>query len=278
MDLFSSPTIDTPTNLFQRKKTNVSGSFISRGFCLSRPLIHVDVLKKPVVSPTTPGPSPGSVYVPNASTLSKLIICGYQGWFAFPGDGAPINKWKHWFSSDYDPSVSNLGVDMYPSMNEYDAADLMESNISMKDGSKAKFFSSARPNVVQKHFLWMRDYGISGVFHIRFMENIDLPNNHEWKTMVLRNVKAAAESTGRVFAVSYNIAGSSVDDSVLDAIKLDWMDIVDNERITESGRYIRHNGLPVLRIFGVGFKTVSSNWCFSCRYPTFVDYLQYRFD
>lgn len=152
---------------------------------------------------------------------------------------------------------------MYPSMNEYDAADLLESNVLMKDSRKAKFFSSARPNVVKKHFQWMRDYGISGVFHIRFMEDIDLPKNREWKTMVLRNVKAAAESTGRVFAVSYNIAGSSVDDSVLDAIKLDWMDIVDNEKITESGRYIRHNGLPVLRIFGVGFKTVSSNQCFS---------------
>jgi len=29
-----------------------------------------------------------------STSLTNQIICGYQGWFAFPGDGAPINKWK----------------------------------------------------------------------------------------------------------------------------------------------------------------------------------------
>jgi hypothetical protein len=186
-----------------------------------------------------------------------MIICGYQGWFTWPDDGAPINKWKHWFSSDIDPSVSNLAVDMYPSMDEYDPSDLKESNMLMKDGTKAKFFSAARPNVVLKHFQWMRDYGIAGVFQMRFMENLMTnANNREWKTMILRNVKAAAEQTGRVFAVSYNLAGSSITNSVLDDIKTDWMNLVDTEKITASSQYMKHNGLPVLRIYGIGFKTV----------------------
>lgn len=146
---------------------------------------------------------------------------------------------------------------MYPHMDEYDAQDLKESNILMGDGSKAKFYSGYKPNVVKKHFEWMRDYGISGVFHMRFMSSINIKNNYDWKTSVLRNVRAAAESTGRVFAVSYNIAGNDLDDNVLDDLKNDWIDLVDNENVTSSGRYIHHNGLPVLRVYGIGFKTVS---------------------
>ena len=145
---------------------------------------------------------------------------------------------------------------MYPYVDEYNVEDLKESNIQHSDGTKAKFFSSARPNVVKKHFEWMRDYGISGVFHMRFMQDIEKPHNRAWKTKVLRNVRAAAEQTGRVFAVSYNIAGNNVNNSVLDDLKSDWMDLVDNEEITQSGRYLRHNGLPVLRIYGIGFKSV----------------------
>lgn len=144
---------------------------------------------------------------------------------------------------------------MYPYMDEYDESDLKESKIYHRDGTKAKFFSSARPNVVKKHFEWMRQYGISGVFHMRFMQDIDNPRNYQWKTKVMRNVRAAAESTGRVFAVSYNIAGKS-DDSVLDDLKLDWMNLVDSENVTQSGRYLHNNGLPVLRIYGIGFKAV----------------------
>lgn len=194
--------------------------------------------------------------MPNVSTIRNQIICGYQGWFAWPGDGAPINKWKHWFSSSTDPSPEHIAVDMYPYMDEYDEEDLLESNVEHKDGTKAKFFSSARPNVVKKHFQWMQEYGISGVFHMRFMQDIDKPRNHEWKTIVLRNVRAAAESTGRVFAVSYNIAGNNLDDSVVDDLKRDWINLVDTEQITSSGRYLRENGLPVLRIYGIGFQTV----------------------
>ena len=62
---------------------------------------------------------------------------------------------------------------------EYDAADLGESDLLMSDGSYAKFYSAARPNVVMKHFEWMEEYGISGVFHMRFMEGLHLENNRE---------------------------------------------------------------------------------------------------
>ena len=194
--------------------------------------------------------------VASANTLTNQIMVGYQGWFTYPGDGAPIDKWKHWFDIDQSPTIDNLSVDMYPSMDEYDMADLTDAApFTMKDGTKAKFFSSVKPGVVKKHFEWMRDYGITGAFHMRFLANLDLPNNKLWKTMVLRNVRDAAEATGRTFAVSYNLAGC--DNQALDWIKSDWMELVDNEQIVSSGRYLKHNGLPVLRIYGIGFNEVN---------------------
>jgi hypothetical protein len=80
---------------------------------------------------------------------------------------------------------------------------------------------------------------------MRFMEDIDKKNNHDWKTMVLRNVRDAAEFTGRVFAVSYNIAGNSLDDGVLDDLMNDWKSLVDKEHITSSSSYLHHNGKTV---------------------------------
>jgi hypothetical protein len=96
----------------------------------------------------------------------------------------------------------------------------------------------------------------SGVFHIRFMADIDKKRNRDWKTMVLRNVRDAAEEYGRVFSVSYNLAGNALDNTVLDDLKADWIDLIDNEHITSSSSYLHHNGLPVLRIYGIGFKEV----------------------
>ena len=101
---------------------------------------------------------------------------------------------------------------------------------------------------------------------MRFMSDIDKKKNRDWKTMVLRNVMAAAEATGRIFAVSYNIAGNNIDNSVLDDLKNDWIKLVDEEHITLSNRYLHHNGLPVLRIYGIGFNAVS---CFF-KSPTYI--------
>jgi hypothetical protein len=44
---------------------------------------------------------------------------------------------------------------------------------SHPDGSQAYRFSSDNPAVVQKHFEWMRDYGIDGAWLQQFI--VDLP-------------------------------------------------------------------------------------------------------
>ena len=190
-----------------------------------------------------------------SNMLDNQIICGYQGWFGFPGDGAPIKRWRHWFRVNVTaPAYEDVTVDMYPTTDEYNVSDMKESGVLMRDGSYAKFFSSARPNVVLKHFEWMATYGISGVFHHRFMQDSGTLL-HVTRTMVLRNVRSAAEATRRVFAVSYDIAGNGND--VIERLKTDWMMLVDVEGITNSSQYIRQNGLPVLHIFGIGFASIT---------------------
>lgn len=115
----------------------------------------------------------------SATSITGKILCGYQGWFSHPSDGSAIKKWKHWFTNNRDPSLQYLSVDMYPNTDEYDDEDLAESNIRMQDGSFAKLYSAARPNVVLKHFEWMAEHGIAGVFHHRFMEGLGDKNNRE---------------------------------------------------------------------------------------------------
>ena len=186
--------------------------------------------------------------------LDDQIICGYQGWYGFPGDGAPINRWLHWFrgnATTTTPVYENAQIDMYPTMNEYDADDMKQSGVLMPDGTNSQFFSSARPNVVLKHFEWMATYGIAGVFHHRFMSNMKDVKVRDTRTMVLRNVRNAAEATGRKFAVSYDIANNG--NEVIERLKADWMYLVDVEGITKSSNYILQNGLPVLHIWGIGF-------------------------
>jgi hypothetical protein len=184
--------------------------------------------------------------------LDDRIICGYQGWFGFPGEGAPIKGWRHWFRvNGTAPTYEGVIVGMYPTMDECDVSDVMESGVKMQDGTHAKFFSSARPNVVLRHFRWMATYGISGVFHHRFMTDSGNTLIHNTRTMVLRNVMHAADATGRIFAVSYDLAGNGND--VISRLKNDWINLVDNEKITSSTRYIPQKGLPVLPIYGIGF-------------------------
>jgi len=187
--------------------------------------------------------------------LTNQVICGYQGWFGTPGDGSHINRWRHWFrGNESAPAYDRATIDMYPTTDEYDSTDLVESGIKMPDGTYAKFFSSFKPNVVLKHFEWMQTYGITGVFHHRFMSGLQSAKENATRTQITRNVINAAEATGRKFAMSYDIAGTG--NEMMERLKADWMYLVDVVGVTNSSNYILQNGLPTLHIFGVGLSTV----------------------
>lgn len=184
----------------------------------------------------------------DASTLDGKMMAGYQGWFTTSGDGSGAG-WRHW-SPGVTPTASNITFDMWPDLREYAANELTATAFRYANGSVAGLYSAYNPATVDRHVRWMRDYGIDGVFVQRFIgEAIRLRGVRD---RVLSNVRSGAERHGRVFANMYDISGG--DSATLIAnIKSDWMHLVDDQRITQSPRYLRHDGRPVLAIWGFGF-------------------------
>src|SRR6185436_6882619 len=37
--------------------------------------------------------------VVDTTTIENKLLMGYQGWFACPADGAPTDRWVHWFGA-----------------------------------------------------------------------------------------------------------------------------------------------------------------------------------
>ncbi len=87
----------------------------------------------------------------DASSLDQKLMMGYQGWFAAPGDGSKVNRWFHWFRRQ-NPSATNLTVDFWPDVSEYEADELFATNLKLADGSPAQVFSSYNEKTVIRHF------------------------------------------------------------------------------------------------------------------------------
>jgi hypothetical protein len=192
---------------------------------------------------------------PEPSTLTRKIVCGYQGWFMAPGDGNESSVgWRHWSRSTEDIGPGLYTVDMWPDVREYPADALFDApNVTLQDGSTGKLFSSVAPGAVNLHFKWMKYYGIDGVFLQRFVSELGDPRFFDIRNKVLRNVRAGANTHGRVFALEYDTSGASAS-NLFTAITNDWKYLVDVEKILEDPRYLHHDGKPVITIWGLGFE------------------------
>ena len=69
--------------------------------------------------------------------------------------------------------------------------------------------------------------------------------------MVLKNIMAAAKESGRTFAIEYDISGGNPE-TFAQTLKDDWAYLVDELKVTSHPNYQRHNGKPVLSIWGMG--------------------------
>lgn len=116
---------------------------------------------------------------------------------------------------------------------------------SYADNEPAFLFSSVHPKTVQRHFDWMKEYGIDGVFLQRFLVGLD----DKSMGTVLQNVRRSADSTGRAYAICYDLSGMKAD-RIYEKITNDWKQLVDSERILEDKMYLHHRGKPVLFIWG----------------------------
>lgn len=188
----------------------------------------------------------------DASTLDRKLLFGYQGWFSCPRDGTPIDGWVHWFR-DNTASCGNLTVDLWPDVRELSSGEKCQTGMTLSDGSPAVVYSANRSQTVRRHFEWMRDADLDGVMLQRFSSELRDPRFFAFRDQVARNVRDAAEATGRVFNIMYDVSGQP-EATLVDDLKRDFTHLVDDLKLTDSPNYLRHKGRPVLVIWGLGYR------------------------
>ena len=185
------------------------------------------------------------------TTLTGKVMVGYQGWFNAEGDGAK-RGYNHWTRGGARPAPGNIRVDMWPDLSEFPAAERFPTDLVHADGSRAEVFSSIlRPTVV-RHFSWMREHGIDGVFLQRFINSLSRGTSLAANNAVLENVRAGAREHGRVYALMYDL--SSLAPGQADVLIDEWKKLLRDTQLTRDPAYLRHHGKPLLALWGCGFK------------------------
>lgn len=187
----------------------------------------------------------------DASTMTGKLLMGYQGWFACPGDGSASSGWIHWFRSQ-NPIAADATVDFWPDVSELDPDELFSTSMTYSNGAPAKLYSGYNAKTVLRHFKWMRDNHLDGVFLQRFSSGVSDASTFARMNKVANNVRAGADAYRRVFALMYDISGHPTN-TLVSALTNDWLYLVNTLQITNSSRYLRHNGKPVVAVWGFGF-------------------------
>lgn len=180
-------------------------------------------------------------------TLQGTVMCGYQGWFAAEGDGMEIG-WQHYGFG----RAGECHIDLWPDVAGFGEDELFATPLKFPDGKPAKVFSSAHPRTVQRHFEWMREHAIDGVFLQRFGVSIRGGNRRSLVDTVLGNVRTSAAATGRSWAVMYDLSGLKAGD-IARVVIPDWKRLKEDLKVTADPTYQHHGGKPVVAVWGIGF-------------------------
>ncbi len=185
-------------------------------------------------------------------SYDKLVMAGYQGWFAAKGDQSE-RGWYHYNGKcGFQPGCST--IDFWPDMREYKKT--YETPFSFADGSKAFLYSPYDESTIDLHFKWMKDYGIDGVHMQRFVKEIKNPNGSGKRhfNKVLEHALKASVKYSRAISIMYDLSGCSSQDVFyieqdLEELKKQFK-LFDN---VKNPTFLRHNGKPLISIWGVGF-------------------------
>ncbi len=102
----------------------------------------------------------------------------------------------------------------------------------------------------------MKDYNIDGVFMQRFVVEVKKsnPQGKRHFNRVLENALKASERYGRAISIMYDLSGCSPEDVAY--VEEDWRELQNTFSLFDNKKhptYVRHNGKPLLAIWGVGF-------------------------
>ncbi|NDP27055.1 MAG: xylosidase [Flavobacterium sp.] len=184
------------------------------------------------------------------TSYDKLVMAGYQGWFAAEGDDSN-RGWHHYDSKcGFAPGCST--IDMWPDMTEYSKKYVTP--FSFADHSKASLYSPYDESSIDLHFKWMKEYGIDGVHMQRFVSEIKQPSGKRHFNKVLENALKASVKYGRAISVMYDLSGCSKNDIAY--VEADFKELQDKFKLfdtIQNPTYLRHRGKPLVTIWGVGF-------------------------
>ncbi|MCF7675167.1 MAG: xylosidase/arabinosidase [Akkermansiaceae bacterium] len=202
-----------------------------------------DTPLKPYTGPSVRGVDPG--------TLAGKLMAGYQGWFNCEGDGAGLG-WTHWArhgGKSFGPG--NVTVDLWPDLSELSPPERFATGFKLADGSTAEVFSSHNRQTVLRHFRWMREYGIDGVFVQRFANGLRGGPQRLHKDIVLANCREGANREGRTYAVMYDLSGLPAGGTA--QVIADWNLLHTEMRMGDDPAYLHHHGKPLVAVWGIGF-------------------------
>ena len=204
-----------------------------------------------------------SVHGVDTSTLTGKVMAGYQGWFDCEGDGAGLG-WTHWARQSSNlPAPGNVTVDLWPDVSELSASERFATGFTLADGGRAEVFSSHNRETVLRHFRWMREYGIDGVFVQRFATGLkDGPRRHH-KDVVLANCREGANREGRAYAVMYDL--SKLPAGGVAGVIADWKMLRAQMHMGDDPAYLHHRGKPLVAVWGVGFSDGRNYSLAECR-------------
>jgi len=186
------------------------------------------------------------------STLTGKIMAGYQGWFCADGDAAGMGWYHYQNRGQFRPGRCN--IDLWPDVSELDEDEKYSTEFKLANGKPAAVFSSDNKKTVLRHFRWMEEYGIDGVFVQRFVGETRAPSHLRHFNTVLASCREGANLHGRCYAVMYDLSGLRAGGTA-QCIE-DWKLLVDRMRIGRDKTdpaYLRHNGRPVVVVWGIGF-------------------------
>lgn len=187
--------------------------------------------------------------VPQA--LAGRVVVGYQGWFGCPGDFENNTQWLHWFQGE--PSANSLLVDMLPALGDFPVSALCDTGLRGADAKPVYVYSSQTASVVDRHFQWLREHGVTTVAVQRFVSELADAAKRRRADNVLRHVNAAALRHGVDFFIAYDVSGAPAT-SVIDTLLADWAHVSRDLFAINSRAYLHTDGRPVVQLWGFGFR------------------------